>query len=57
MWCLKEEVVNQVKTPWNSLNILAEAQKGVFYSGVTIFNNLTKNVKNLSSDANKFNMA
>jgi hypothetical protein len=32
---------------------LAKFQKGVFYSRRRIFNNLQKNVKNLSSDANK----
>jgi uncharacterized membrane protein YjjP (DUF1212 family) len=33
---------------------LTEVQKGVSYSGITIFNNLPQNIKNLSSDVNKF---
>jgi hypothetical protein len=33
---------------------LAEVQKGVFYSGIMIFNDLPQNVKNLSNYANKF---
>jgi hypothetical protein len=36
---------------------LAKVQKGVFYFGIAIFNNLPQNVKNLSRDANKFKYA
>jgi hypothetical protein len=34
---------------------LVKVQKGVFYSGITIFTNLPHNGKNLSSDANSLN--
>jgi hypothetical protein len=33
---------------------LTEVEKGVSYSGIRIFNNLPQNIKNLSSDVNKF---
>jgi hypothetical protein len=36
---------------------LTEVQRGVSYSEITIFNNLPQNIKNLSSDANKFKNA
>jgi hypothetical protein len=36
---------------------LAEVQKDVFCFGITIFNNLPQNVKNLSGNANKFKYA
>jgi hypothetical protein len=36
---------------------LTKIQKGVVYSGIMIFNNLPQNVKNLSSDANKYKYA
>jgi hypothetical protein len=36
---------------------LAEFQKGMFYSGIRIFNKLPQNIKNLSSDASKFGYA
>jgi hypothetical protein len=36
---------------------LPKVQKGVFYSGIMIFNKLTQNVKNLASDASKFKCA
>jgi hypothetical protein len=36
---------------------LTDVQKGVTYSGIMLFNNLPQNIKNLSSDANKFKNA
>jgi hypothetical protein len=36
---------------------LAKVQKGVFYTGIRIFNNLPHNVKILSSDVNIFKYA
>jgi hypothetical protein len=36
---------------------LAKVQKGVFYSGIMIFNNLPQDVKKLSSDANRLKYA
>jgi hypothetical protein len=36
---------------------LTKVQKGVSYSGIRIFNNLSQNIKNLSSDVNKFKYA
>jgi hypothetical protein len=36
---------------------LAKAQKGVFYTGIMIFNNLPHNIKILSNDGNKFQYA
>jgi hypothetical protein len=36
---------------------LTRVQKGVSYSGIRIFNNLPQNIKNLSSDVNKFKYA
>jgi hypothetical protein len=32
-------------------------QKGVYYSGIKIFNHLTTTIKNLSDDKKKFQMA
>jgi hypothetical protein len=36
---------------------LAKLQKGVFYTGIRIFNNLPHNIKNLSNDINEFKYA
>jgi hypothetical protein len=41
----------------NPIYKLAKVQKGVFHSGIKIFNNLPQNVTNLSSDAYKFKYA
>jgi hypothetical protein len=41
----------------HSIYNLTEVQKGVSYSGITVFNNLPQNIKSLSSDANKFKNA
>jgi N-acetylglucosamine kinase-like BadF-type ATPase len=32
-------------------------QKGVYYSGIRIFNNLPQDIKNLLNDVNKFKQA
>jgi hypothetical protein len=42
---------------YNPTYKLAEVEKGVFYSGIMIFNTLPQNVKNLSSDDSKFKYA
>jgi hypothetical protein len=38
-------------------NKLVNVQKGVYYSGIKIFNNLPYGIKNLSSDVIKFKLA
>jgi hypothetical protein len=38
-------------------NKLAKVQKGVYYSGIRIFNNLPQDIKNLLNDVNKFKQA
>jgi hypothetical protein len=39
------------------LTNLTKLQKGVFYSGIKIFNCLPQNIKNLSNDVKKFRLA
>jgi hypothetical protein len=36
---------------------LTKAQKGVYYSGIMIFNNIPQNLKNMTNDVNKFKHA
>ena len=36
---------------------LTKYQKGVYYSGIRVFNHLPQNIKNLSSDIKKFKLA
>jgi hypothetical protein len=36
---------------------LTKVQKGVYYSGITIFNNLPQNFKNMTNDVNKLKHA
>jgi hypothetical protein len=36
---------------------LTKTQKGVYYSGIMIFNNLPQNVKNMTNDVTKFKHA
>jgi len=46
---------NRLCFPWNKR--LIKYQKGVYYSGIKIFNHLPQNVKNLSWNAKKFKIA